>query len=103
MALFATAPNRKRPIPVVAGPAEFSLAEGFHGQGIIYVGTALFFLEQGIMTVAASYASRLVILMTEHHRGESFGILENNVSGITIRLHRLDGPAQKQAGRDEYH
>ncbi len=95
MALFTTLPYRKRPGSIVTGPAEFSLAEGFHGEGVVGVGTAFFFLEQGIMAVAASYASRLVILMAEHHRGETFGILENNVSDLTFRLHRRDRLAPK--------
>jgi hypothetical protein len=103
MALFTTLPYRKRPGSIVTDPAEFSLAERFHGQGVAHIGTALFFLKQGIMAIATTHARRLVILMAEHHRGETFGILENDVSTITIRLNRPDGPAPHQAGRNEYH
>jgi hypothetical protein len=41
--------------------------------------------------------------MAEHHRGKTFGILENNFSDLTIRLHRRDRPAPKPASGEEYY
>lgn len=78
MALLATAPHRERPRTIVAGAAEFSLAESLHGEGVVDIGASLFFLKQGVMTIAAPQALFLVFCVIEHHRRETFGILEND-------------------------
>jgi len=102
VALLAASPDRKRPGAVVTGAAIFSVAKGFHVQGVIHVGTSLFFLEQRVMALTAFHSRRFMLAMIEHHRREAFGILEFDVSTtIIIRLNRR--PAPKQTGRDEYH
>jgi hypothetical protein len=100
VALLAISPDRKRPGTVVTGPAKFSLPEGFHGQGVIHVGTSLFFLKQGVMALAAFHSRRFMLTMIEHHGSETFGILEHDVSAITLRLNRR--PIPQQTGRNEY-
>lgn len=94
MALLAVFTDGEGLFAVMTGPAIFPAPQSLHVQGVIHVGTVLLFLEQDIMTVTATYARRLVTLMTEHHRRETFGILEHDYSGSIIRLNRRSTPQQ---------
>jgi hypothetical protein len=100
MALLAVFTGGEGLFAVVTGPAEFSIAEGFHSQGVIHVGTPLFFLEQGIMAVATTRSRTFVGIMIEHHGSEAFGILVHDFPGCVIRLNRR--PTPQQTGRNEY-
>jgi len=100
MALLAIFTGGEGLFAVVTGPAESSIAEGFHGQGVIHVGTPLFFLEQGIMAVATTHTRTFVGIMIEHHGSETFGILENDFPRCVIRLNRR--PTPQQTRRNKY-
>jgi hypothetical protein len=99
MALLAVFTGGERLFAIVTGPAIFTLAEGFHGQGVIHVGAPLFFLEQGIVAGTATYSCTFVGIMIERYGSETFGILEHDFSGPVIRLNRR--PTPQQTGRDE--
>ena len=99
MALFAVFAGGEGLLAVVTGAAVFSIAEGFHGQGVALIRTSLLFLEHDIMAVSTTRARRLVTFMTEYHRCKTFGILENDVSNIAIHLNYC--PTPQQTGRYE--
>jgi hypothetical protein len=99
MALLAVFTGRERLLAIVTGPAIFFRPEGLHSQSVAPIRTALLFFEQDIMAIGTTCARRLVTFVTEYHRRETFGILENDVSNISIRLHRH--PTPQQTGRNE--
>ncbi len=100
MTLLAVRTGGEGLFAVVTGPAIFSLAEGFHGQGVIHVGTARFFLEQGIMAVATTHSRAFMGIMIERHGSEAFGILEHDFPGPVIRLNRRPIPQQADGHED---
>ena len=99
MTLLAVLTGGEGLLAIVAGSAIFSRLEGFHSQRVASIRTALLFLEQDIMAIGTTRACRLVTFVTEYHRRETFGILENDASDIAIRLHRH--PTPQQTDRDE--
>ena len=92
MALLAVLTGGESLFAVVTGAAVFSLSEGFHGQSVAPIRTPLLLLEQDIMAIGTTRARRLVTCMTEYHRSETFGVLEKDVSDITIYLARHSTP-----------
>ncbi len=100
MALLAIFTGGEGLFAVVAGPAEFSLAKGFHGQSVARIGTAFFFLEQGIMAVATTRSRTFVGIMIEYHGSETFGVLVHDFPGRVIRLNRR--PTPQQTRRNKY-
>ena len=99
MALLAVFTGRERLLAIVTGSAILFRPEGFHRQRVAPIRTALLFLEHDIMAIGTTCARRLVTFVTEYHRRETFGILENHVSDIAIRLNRH--PTPQQPGRNE--
>ena len=99
MALLAVFTGGEGLLAIVTGSAIFFRPEGFHSQRVAPIRTALLFLEHDIMAIGTTCARRLVTFMTEYHRRETFSILENDVSDISIRLHRHSAP--QQTGRNE--
>jgi len=87
-------------LAIVTGTAIFSLTESLHGQSVAPIRTALLFLEHDIMAIGTTRACRLVTFMTEYHWRETFGVIKNDVSDITIRPNCR--PTPQQTARNEY-
>ncbi len=100
MALLAVFTGGEGLFAIVTGTAEFSSPKSFHGQSVARIGTAFFFLEQGIMAVATPQTGSFMALMIERHRGETFRILVNYFSGLAVRPDRGGRPDQTEGDKD---
>lgn len=101
MALFAVFAGGKSPFAVMAGSAEFPLAQGFHGEGVVGVGAPPLFLEQFVVAVATPQTGPFMDLVIERHRRETFRILVNYFSGLAVRPDRGGRPDQTEGDKDQ--